>query len=62
MRRNAVDAEIAEELRSHIEMAEARRTAHLKFGKPVNLREKTMSADAALSLDGVWRDIKFALR
>src|SRR5271168_909537 len=73
-RRNAVDAEIAEELRSHIEMAvedgmraglsesEARRAARLKFGNPVAMREKTISADAALSLDGAWRDVKFALR
>jgi len=73
-RRNAVDAEIAEELRSHIEMAvddgmraglseaEARRAARLNFGNPVAMREKTMGADALLSLDGVWRDVKFALR
>src|SRR5271168_4027938 len=73
-RRNAVDAEIADELRSHIEMAvddgmsaglseaEARRAARLKFGNPVALREKTMGADAALSVDSVWRDVKFALR
>jgi predicted permease len=73
-RRNAVDAEIAEELRSHIEMAvddgmgaglseaEARRAARVKFGNLVAMREKTMGADAALSLDGVWRDVKFGLR
>jgi predicted permease len=73
-RRDVVDAEIAEELRSHIEMAvddgmraglsaaEARRAARLKFGNPVAMRETTMGADAALSLDGVWRDVKFALR
>ncbi len=73
-RRNAVNAEIAEELRSHIEMAvedgmraglseaEARRAARLKFGNPVAMREMTMGADAALSLDGVWRDVRFALR
>jgi predicted permease len=73
-RRNAVDAEIAEELQSHLEMAvddgmraglseaEARRAARLKFGNPVAMREKTMGSDAALSLDGVWRDVKFALR
>ncbi len=73
-RRHAVDAEIAEELRSHIDMAvdegicaglseaEARRAARLRFGNPVAMREKTMGADAALSLEGVWRDVKFALR
>ena len=73
-RRNAVDAESEEELRSHIEMAvddgmraglseaEARRAARLKFGNPLAIRENTMKADVALRLDGVWRDGKFALR
>ncbi|AXC12494.1 permease [Acidisarcina polymorpha] len=73
-RRDAVDADIAEELRSHIDMAveegicaglsetEAWRAARLRFGNPVAMREKTMGADAALSLEGFWLDVKFALR
>jgi predicted permease len=73
-RREKVDAEIAEELRTHLSMAieemmrkgmseqQARRAARMKFGNPVALRETTMSADAALSVEGLWRDVKFALR
>jgi predicted permease len=73
-RREAVDAEIAEELRAHLSLAveemvrngmsedEARRVARLKFGNPVDARERTMSADAALGIDGAWRDVQFALR
>ncbi len=73
-RRERVDAEIAAELEAHIALAvedamragmseaDARRSARLRFGNPVALREKTMGADAALVLDGVWRDVKFALR
>lgn len=73
-RHSAVDQDISEELQSHIDMAvedaihagmsadEARRSARLQLGNPVAMREKTMGADAALSLDAIWRDIKFALR
>ncbi len=73
-RRGAVDAEIEVELRAHIEMAgedgvrsgmseeEARRVARLRFGNPVVMREKTVGADAALGLDGLWRDVRYTLR
>ncbi|HEX3663356.1 MAG TPA: ABC transporter permease [Acidobacteriaceae bacterium] len=73
-RRERVDAEIGAELRSHIEMAvedamhagmsemEARRAARLRFGNPVTMRERTIGADTALALEGLWRDVKFALR
>ncbi len=73
-RRERVDAEIDEELRAHVEMAvedgvraglseeEARRRARVRFGNPVTVKEKTLGADAALGLDGLWRDVKFALR
>ena len=73
-RRAAVDAEIAAELRAHIELAveemtrsgmseqQARRAARLKFGNPVAVRETTMKADTALGMDGLWRDVQFALR
>jgi predicted permease len=69
-----VDAEIEAELRSHIEMAveeamraglsesEARRAARLRFGNPVTLRERTMGADAALTLEAIGRDVRYALR
>ena len=59
-RRERVDAEIAEELAAHVEIAseeavrngateaEARRAARLRFGNPVAVRERTAGADAAL--------------
>lgn len=73
-RRQRVDADIDAELRAHIELAvedalrsglsesEARRAARLRFGNPVILRERTAGADAALALDGWWRDVRYALR
>ena len=73
-RREAVDAEIGAELRTHLEMAaealvdqgmseqEARRAARLRFGNPVGVRERTLGADAALALEGFWRDVRHALR
>jgi predicted permease len=73
-RRESVEADISEELRSHIEMAvedamragmteaDARRAARLRFGNPVVLREQTARADTALGLDGLWRDLKLTLR
>lgn len=69
-----MDAAIADELAAHIEMAveeavrngvpeeDARRTARLRFGNPVALRERTAGADAALGLEGIWRDVKYAVR
>jgi predicted permease len=73
-RRDKVDAEIAAELRVHLDMAvedavrkgmseqEARRAARLRFGNPVAVQETTMGADAALGVEGLWRDVKYALR
>ena len=73
-RRERLHAEIEEELRSHIEMAaedgeragmppeEARRTARLRFGNPFAARERTAEADTAAALDGIWRDLRLAVR
>ena len=73
-RRDRVDAEIADELGAHIELAveeavrsgaseaEARRAARLRFGNPVAVREKTAGADVALLLESLARDARFALR
>ena len=73
-RRGKIDAEIEEELRAHVEMAvedgvraglteeEARRAARMRFGNPVAMKERTVGADAALGMDSLWRDVKFALR
>src|ERR1700733_6946775 len=73
-RRDRVDAEIAAELQSHIDLpvedavragldeGEARRQARLRFGNPTVVKERAMGADAALGLDAAGRDVKFALR
>ena len=73
-RRDRVDAEINEELASHMELAveeamrngsteaEARRAARLRFGNPVAMKEKTAGADLTLSLDTLGRDLRFASR
>src|SRR5579863_9978169 len=73
-RKSRVNREIEAELRAHIEMRteenivagmppeEARREALLRFGNPVSTRERAAGADAALSLEGVAADIRFAWR
>ncbi|HTV82983.1 MAG TPA: ABC transporter permease [Acidobacteriaceae bacterium] len=73
-RRGRVDAEIEEELHAHIEMVtedgvragmseeEARRAARVRFGNPVVMKERTVGEDAALGIESLWRDVKFALR
>lgn len=73
-RRDRVDAEIADELAAHIELAvedamrkgvseeEARRAARLRFGNPVLMKEKAAGSDMTLSLDTLGRDLRFALR
>lgn len=73
-RRELVSAEIEAELRSHIEMAvedgiragmseeEAGQAARLRFGNPVVVRERAMSSDAALGLDGIYTDFRYAVR
>src|ERR1700739_3887541 len=72
--RSRVDRGIEAELQSHIEMRiadnlaagmsqeEARRNALLKFGNLTVMRERVTDADAALALDSVWADIRYALR
>ncbi len=73
-RRERVNAEIDAELRAHFEMAvedamragvpeaEARRAARLRFGNPVTVKEATVGSDAALGLESLSRDIRYALR
>ncbi|HEV2280008.1 MAG TPA: ABC transporter permease [Acidobacteriaceae bacterium] len=73
-RRDRMDAQIAEELAAHIELAveeamrrgvaeeDARRAARLRFGNPVAVREKTAGTDLALGLETLTRDVRFALR
>jgi predicted permease len=72
--RNKVDREIRRELAAHIEMRvednraagmserEARWDALVRFGNPVSMRERTTEADAALWLEGLWGDGRYACR
>src|SRR3954470_8961644 len=74
LRRDRLDADIEQELRSHLDMAaedaerdglspqEARRTTQLRFGNPLAIREQTAGADATLALDAVWRDLRHTVR
>jgi putative ABC transport system permease protein len=69
-----VEREIADELRSHIEMRvednvaagmspeEARRDAFLRFGNSTVMKERVAGADAALGLDSIWADLRYAFR
>src|SRR5580692_8313629 len=72
--RSRVDREIEAELKSHIEMRiedsiaegmspeEARRDAVLRFGNPAATKERVMAADAALTLESIAMDVRFAFR
>ena len=73
-RRQRVDIEIEEELRSHIEMRaadniaagmppeEARRQAVLRFGSRAAMKERVIAADAQMFLDSLWQDLCYGLR
>ncbi|MGA2536484.1 MAG: ABC transporter permease, partial [Terracidiphilus sp.] len=72
--RSRVDREIESEIRAHIEMRvednlaagmapdEARRDAMIRFGNPTAMKERATAADAALTLDSLGRDIRYAFR
>jgi predicted permease len=72
--RAEVDREIEDEMRVHMQMRvednvaagmtreEAERDARQRFGNPVTVKEKTVEKDAAVGLDAVWRDVRYALR
>src|ERR1041384_4008670 len=75
-RRESLDAEIDEELRSHLDMAvadavrsglspeEALRQAKARFGSPVSIRERTAEADTAFSptVQSMWPALRHAWR
>jgi len=73
-RRERVNREIEAELRAHIEMRTeeniaagmtpdaARRDARMRFGNPASTRERVAGADAALNLESVVADVRYALR
>ena len=72
--RDKVEREIDRELAAHIEMRiednlaagmsqrEARREALLRFGNRTVIQERTSEADAALYLENLWADMRYALR
>ena len=69
-----MDRETDAEMQAHINMRtedniargmtpqEARRDALVRFGNPVVVKERTAGADAALSLSGIWFDLRYAVR
>ena len=72
--RSKIDREIEAELQAHLEMRiedniatgmskeAARRDALLNFGNPTVMRERVTGADAALALDSIWADVRYAFR
>lgn len=72
--RAKMEGEIDAELRSHVEMRiadniaagmsndDARRDALVRFGNRAVTKERVTAADAALGLESVWADVRYALR
>ena len=73
-RRRSINDEIAAELQSHIDLRvesniasgmlpdAARRDALLRFGNPTSTRERVSAADTHLHIEGIIRDIRYAVR
>src|SRR5579863_2883769 len=69
-----IDREIDDELRAHLELRaadneargmtrkNAQRDARLRFGNPVVMKERVHAVDAALGIESVFADIRFAVR
>ena len=73
-KRSQLDREIEDELRDHLQMRtkaniakgmspeQAERAARLRFGNPEVLKENIEAEDAALSIESLLRDVRYALR
>ena len=73
-RRTRMHREIDAELEAHIALRmddnlahgmsrdEARRDALLRFGNPTATKERVVASDTSLGIDGVARDVRYALR
>jgi predicted permease len=73
-RRDQLQSDIEEEIRSHLEMRtednqasgmsleNSRRSARLRFGNPQTVQEQTHAADAMLKFDELGRDLWYAVR
>jgi predicted permease len=71
-RRSRIDSEIEAELQAHIALriddnlaagmppGQARRDAILRFGNPTATRERVTAADAPLSLESIWADLRYS--
>ena len=74
LRRRELAREMDEEMAAHLAMraedncaagmsaVEAERDAHIRFGNRAVVRERAAEADAALALERLGGDIRFALR
>lgn len=72
--RGNLEREIQDELRSHLDMRtaenvaagmtpeQAHRDALLRFGNPALMKERIVAEDAALTLDSLFADVRYALR
>ena len=72
--RRSLEQEIKDELRAHIDMRtadnvaagmtpeQARREALLQFGNPAVMKERVVAEDAALTLETLFADVRYALR
>ncbi|ABF43395.1 ABC efflux pump, inner membrane subunit [Candidatus Koribacter versatilis Ellin345] len=72
--RSRRDAEVTQEIQTHIaeetaenvargmSAEEARRRAYLKFGNPEIVREQVWQQNTLTLLDSLWRDLKYAAR
>src|ERR1700723_420329 len=72
--RASLGREIRDELRAHLDMriednitagmspSEARRDALIRFGNPHATGERVMAADAALTLEAIGMDVRYAFR
>src|SRR5258708_39389953 len=73
-RRSRMDREIDAEISSHLQMRtedniasgmspdQARRDALLRFGNPTVAKERVAASDAALRLESIGMDIRYAFR
>ena len=73
-RRSRMNAELDDELRSHIahraddlersglSRAEAERQARIEFGSPVRFKEESKEAAGGSLLESLWQDVRFASR
>lgn len=73
-RQEAIERELDEELRAHIEMRtqgniasgmrpeDARRDAMMRFGNPAAVKEKVREADLAVGIETTGQDLRYAMR